>query len=31
MEKFEDKGRLVHVEKAGASTETIDVIKSRAE
>jgi hypothetical protein len=31
MEKFEDKGRLVHIEKAGALTETIDVIKSGAE
>jgi hypothetical protein len=31
MEKFEDKGRLVHIEKAGASNETIQVIKSDAE
>jgi hypothetical protein len=31
MEKFEEKGRLVHVEKAGASNENIAVIKSATE
>jgi hypothetical protein len=28
MEAFEDKGRPIHVDKAGALTETIQVIKS---
>jgi hypothetical protein len=28
MEKFEDKGRLVHVDKAGSSNETVQVIRA---
>jgi hypothetical protein len=28
MEKFEDMGRLIHVEKAGSSSENVQVIKA---
>jgi hypothetical protein len=28
MEKFEDKGRLIHLEKAGAVTENVQMVRS---